>query len=54
MKKKIDECENCKSYWLCVRSDYAYALIFECPKIRRLKKKKWWKKIFRKEGLNNE
>ena len=47
MKKKVDECEDCSYRSLCVRSDYAYALIFECPKVKRLiKKKKWWKKIF--------
>jgi hypothetical protein len=50
MKKKIDECENCNYRSLCVRSDYAYALTFECPKVKRLQKKRWWKKIFRKRG----
>ena len=48
MKKRIDECENCKSRSLCVRSDYAYALTFECPKVKRLKRKMWIKMFMRK------
>ena len=54
MKEKIDECENCKSRSLCVRSDYAYALTFECPKVKRLKRKMWIKMFMRKRRLNNE
>ena len=38
MKKKIDECENCKSRSICVRSDYYYALTFNCDKVKRLKR----------------
>lgn len=44
MKKKVDECENCNYRSLCVRSDYYYAITFNCEKVKRLKKKKWWRK----------
>lgn len=50
MKKKVDECENCNHRSLCFRSDYAYALTFNCDKVRRFRRKMWIKMFMRKRS----